>query len=143
MTTKVRAARAKKDVSRALRKIDPRDVSDILGNESEGIEKKVRSTRILSPGDTNPGTNQKVAWTWKELCARYPIVTIHPQETIKFSWNGIDIQLIAGAEHYVPEPIAAMYHGWLANKRKTNKLISGSGFETIVELGAGPLAPEV
>ena len=142
MTTRLRTARAKKDVKRALRKIDPKAARDILEEQSEGVDKKVKSTKTLQPGDTNPGTSTKIPWTWKELCARYPIVTIHPQETIKFNWNGIDIQLIAGAEHYVPTPIAAMYHGWLSSKRKKAKLISGSGFETLAELGAGPLEPE-
>ena len=142
MTTKVRAARAKKDVKRALRKIDPKEVREILENESEGIDKKVRTTKALSPGETNPGTSTKVPWTWKELCARYPMVSIHPQETYIITWNGIPFQLIAGAEHYVPEPFKDAYNHNLANRRKTATLRTNMGFETIAELGAGPLEPE-
>ena len=140
MVTKLRKVRAGRAVKRALRKIDPEAAQDILLEQSEVVTKKPHGK--LAPGETNPSTNTKVAWTWNELCARFPIHEVEAQETIQFNWNGIPFQFIAGAKHYVPEPIKDMYFQWLANRRQKPRIKSSTGFETIIELGAGPLEPE-
>lgn len=146
-TTKVRKARAKKDVKRAIRKIDPETVKEILSAEDETLEKKMEAWGSREPGQTVDGTS-KVPWTVKEMEKRFPIVEMFSEENIKITWNGVPYQLYQNATHYVPNVIRDAY---MRHRRQqssamtTQKLareLSSTGFETIVELGAGSLSPE-
>lgn len=80
----------------------------------------------------------KTAWTYKDMCEKFPIVDFVPRETIKVTWNGVMVQLYAGVEFHVPKPIYDLYNRRLAElDRKPN--IPG----VIVEIGAGPLPPDL
>jgi hypothetical protein len=138
MATKLRKEKARRQVKQALRKVTPEDIDNIL-KEQEEIVTQQKETKKDEPGSTRPDSMTKVPWTWRALCDKYPIVEIFPQETEKFNYCGIDVQLIAGAVHYVPEPFKSEYLRKLSDRRRKPDVKNAQGFETIVELGAGPL----
>lgn len=136
MTTRVRKARAKKEVKRAVRKIEPEVMQEIVGELSSKAEKPVVERH---PGVKIEGN--KVPWTIQEFLA-LPKEKHFVEETERFNWNGIRIQLIAGAEHELPSAFWNWYRQRRANMRKKTEFGVDSGFVPVVNLGAGAMRPE-
>ena len=120
-TSKVRKARADKGVKRALKRIAPEDVKEIL---QEAVEASDRQEQVQEryPGAKIGG--QKVSWTLEEMRKRFPIVELESEITERITWNGVVFQLITGAIHYVPEPIRNEYIRIRRNQRKSGNLTS-------------------
>lgn len=141
MTTKVRKARAKKDVKRALRKIAPEDVEAILKGEKAIAEQKVVERKERVPGLVVEGV--KTSWTRKDIEERFPVVEFLSEENIVITWNGVPYQLLQGATHYLPSVIRDTYLNHRKQLRMAGKASTEDrGFSTITDLGAGALPPE-
>lgn len=140
MATKVRKALATRKVQRAIRKIEPEVAQEILEAEVTKAEQKAEVVE-RKPGQTVGG--QKVAWTYSNM-TQFPTVELHAEETMQVIWNGLTYQLLQGAVHYVPDVIAREYYrhrNQLMNAGRNIKKNFAQGFETVIELGAGPLPP--
>lgn len=141
MAGKVRKARAKKAVARAVQKIEPEEAKAILEEQTEVAEGKVVEAKKKAPGQTVDGV--KVSWTKKDIEERFPIVELNSEETIRINWNGVEYQLLQGATHYVPSVIRDVYLQHRKALRTGGKsLPEGGGFSHTIELGAGALPPE-
>ena len=106
MSTKTRKIRADKGVKKALKKIAPEDVKEILESVLEEEDKKVE---IVAKYPGMKVNGQKVAWTYDEMKKRFPSVKFMSEINERITWNGVVFQLYAGAEHTVPEPIRNEY----------------------------------
>jgi len=136
VTTKVRKARAAKDVKRAVRKLAPEDAKAILSGEEQVAEKKIVEAPQRKPGQTIEGA--KVPWTRKDIEAISPIVEMISEENIKITWNGVTYQLLEGATHFIPAVIRDSYLRHRREMRLSGKSFgSGQGFDTVINLGAG------
>ncbi len=139
MTTKVRKARARKQVKQALRKVEPELVKEITAEAVVKAEERVEEGR--HPGQTINA--QKVAWTYKDMEERFETVELYSEENVRFTINGLAYQLLQGATHYIPEPVKTAYMLRRANQRTSGMhLAEDTGFVTMVHPGAGPLEPE-
>lgn len=140
-TTKIRKARAKKEVKHALRKLDPKDVEVILASERAIAQEKIADVSPRTPGQTVDGI--KIAWTRRDITERFPTVELLSEENIVITWNGVPYQLLQGATHYVPSVIRDSYLRHRSEMRKAGKSLGeGSGFTPLINLGAGGLEPE-
>ncbi len=119
MSTKTRKIRADKGVKKALKKIAPEDVKEILESVLEEEDKRIEIV------DKQPGTKvngQKIAWTYEEMKKRFAPVTFISEMTERITWNGVVFQLYVGAEHTVPEPIRNEYFRIRREARGAGKL---------------------
>ena len=123
-----------------MHKVKPEDKVEILNELKEEAEGQVVISTDRTPGSTTPEGN-KVTWTHKDQVARYKIVELEPDETIALTINGVKYQLIAGARHYVPEPVKAAYDLRKRNMRTLPKL-PRIGFENVEDYGAGAMPPQ-
>ncbi len=140
-TTRLRKHRADKGGKQASRKIDAEDAIAILEEATEKAEVKREEGFKREPGMTFDGA--KIPWTKKDIEERFPIVELLAEETVPIIWNGVTYQLIQGATHYVPNVIRDSYLRHRGEMRKAGKnLGEGSGFNAIVNLGAGALEEE-
>lgn len=140
-TTRVRKHRAIKGVKQAIRKIDAEDAIAILEEATERAEVKKEEGLKREPGMTVDGA--KIPWTRKDIEDRFLIVELLSEETVPITWNGVTYQLLQGATHYVPSVIRDSYLRHRGEMRKAGKnLGEGSGFNAIVNLGAGALEEE-
>ncbi len=106
----------------------------------------VEDVEIDQEEDNRPGRHiggEKIAWKESDLLERWPVVAFVPSETLPISFNGIRYQMIAGRECHVPSVIVRQYNDRVKAKTDPAKdLLQGTGFNTVVELGAGPLGPD-
>lgn len=141
MATKVRKALATKEVKRAIRKLEPEVVKEVLEAEAEKAERKIGAV-TRRPGMTVEGG--KIPWTYSDM-ERFPTVELHSEENVIITWNGLRYQLYQGGIHYVPDVIAREYYRHRHEPISQLKRVEAGfdpSFITTIAPGAGPLPPE-
>ncbi len=134
---------AAKKVTRAVKRAGSpaarRELLEAALEDAEDVE-------IAVEEDNRPGRHiggEKVAWQESDLLERWDVVSFMPAETVPISFNGIRYQLIAGQEMHVPEVIVRLYNEHVRAKvNPSDGVFKDTGFQTIVQLGAGPLGPD-
>ena len=134
--------RVKRTVKRAVgRARTPEEAQEVIEAITQELQTQVEeevSGRV--PGKTVHGV--KTPWTYSDLCKVFPIVSFTPDETIGLTFNGVRVQAIQDIAMHVPRCFMDIYLAHKTGSRISAKSLPDSGFQTIVELGAGALPPE-
>ena len=130
----------RKKVRRAIKEI--KDIVERVPNEGktavlEQVLEEARKEPDRRPGAVIAGA--KVPWNLHDWDKMDGVVTFTPDETIKFTLNGVSRQFIAGVEGVFPKAFVDTY-----NRRKKIlmtpvKSLPDFGFESQVTLGGGAL----
>ena len=136
-------ARVKRTVKRVIgRARTAVEATEIIEEIKQELEPQVKEE---ASGERVPGKivhGMKTPWTYSDLCKVFPIVTFTPDESMPLTWGGVRVQALQDIEMHVPRCFRDIY---LANKqgsRISAKTLPESGFQSIVELGAGALPPQ-
>jgi len=127
----------KKQVRRSLSKVQSADEAQAIAEELTDEFKQVVET---TPEEIKPGmtlNGNKVPFTYKYLCEIFPIVSFIPDMNIKFTYQGVPVQLYAGIECHIPKIYKDLYDRPRAINNDTNKTLREMGITP--ELGAGSL----
>lgn len=118
------------------------EIAETIEDEERALLNKLaKRYREEGSGERMPGKivmGTKTAWTFRDMCERFPIVSFIPDETIPLTWQGVRVQALSGIEMHVPRPFYELY-----NRHKAELRPHKSPPGIVVELGAGGLPAEL
>ncbi len=135
----IASRKLKKAVRRAGGAAERREVVEDLLEDLE--DQEVEESEDNRPGRKIRGS--KVSWTEQDIKDRWPIISFIPEWTGPLNFQGVRYQAIAGREMHVPSVIKRIYDNRIREKMDhPNAMPRDTGFETVVQIGAGALGPD-
>ena len=133
----VRGELAKRKVARSLKGVDPEEAQQIAEDLAQAKETEIEDRQERYAGQVVG--KFKVPFTLKDLEDKYPLVTFTPEETIRFTLNGVVRQFIAGYECTVPECFKILYDRRKQQMVRRGKQLPDLGYVNMEQPGAGTL----
>ena len=139
---RVKTARAKKQISRIIKRVPIAEVDDLFQELEETVEQRTNTETL----DNRPGKiidGKKTIFTYQDLCNMFDIVSFTPERTVPLTFNGVKVQAYAGIEMHVPQCFKEIYDQSGRELRNAGKrLAENRGYTDTIALGAGALEPE-